>query len=304
LAQELARLELDESSERCGRTLLGLLSPREYPRVAMQVQMQQHQAQQPQQATLKVGAFREFAATLAGQVVEQLAQEFEREVNVMYADLWMYRTELERVAELLGHQVGREKQLHEMLQQMGDVHSTMVAQMEGLKRQEPDARVLHEMLDQMQNQSLSVVNSQLSGMSSAHMVAAANSQKSKELQEPMISAEMEFNRILQLLSQPLIPGNLPQPTMAMVPNSPSAPQISTPTVPQVGIAIGNGGWQAQQISPTPPIRQTPPVSPAQRAPSATPFGSGTHTQATSTPRQMAAPAAPYASSPMRQAAFA
>merc|ERR1719163_478055 len=110
---------------------------------------------------MKIAAFREFAITLCNQVVEQLCQEYEREVGVIHAELWQYRTELERTAELLGHQLGHSKQLHEMLAQVGDVHSKMVAQMEGLKAQEPDATILHDMVEQLQNSHTQVTNSTL-----------------------------------------------------------------------------------------------------------------------------------------------
>merc|ERR1712087_426155 len=104
---------------------------------------------------------------MGGQVVEQLCQEYEREVGVIDAELWQYRTELERTAELLGQQLGHTKELHAMLAQVGDVHSGMVAQMEGLKKQEPDARIVHDMMEQFHNQHTSVQQSTLSGMSTA-----------------------------------------------------------------------------------------------------------------------------------------
>eukprot|EP00403_Amphidinium_massartii_P017851 CAMPEP_0178414790 /NCGR_PEP_ID=MMETSP0689_2-20121128/23217_1 /TAXON_ID=160604 /ORGANISM="Amphidinium massartii, Strain CS-259" /LENGTH=203 /DNA_ID=CAMNT_0020036089 /DNA_START=55 /DNA_END=662 /DNA_ORIENTATION=- len=64
----------------------------------------------------KIQAFRDFATQLCMQVVEQLCQEYEREVHVMYGDIVQYRGELGRVADLLQGQIQREKQLHEMME--------------------------------------------------------------------------------------------------------------------------------------------------------------------------------------------
>lgn len=186
-------------------------------------------------ANLKVAAFREFASQLAVQIVEQLCTEYEREVNVMYSELVTYRTELERVAELLGHQLGRERQLHDMLTTMGDVHSSMVAQMEGIAQQRPDHKILHDMVDAMQGQQVNVINSTLTGMSEAQTVASAHAMTASTMKEQTITAEHEFNRIVQLLQTPLIPGQMPAPTMVQVPT------IGSPR------AMGH--------------RQTPPASP-------------------------------------------
>ena len=54
---------------------------------------------------------------ITGQVVEQMCVEFEREMASMWKDVLMYRDELDRVAQLLGVQLEREKKLHGLLQQ-------------------------------------------------------------------------------------------------------------------------------------------------------------------------------------------
>jgi hypothetical protein len=216
-----------------------------------------------QTVVIKVAAFREFAATLAGQVVEQLCQEFEREVHVIHAELWQYRTELERVAELLGKQLGHTKQLHAMLEATNDVHSSMVAQMEGLKKQEPDSTVIHDLVEQMAGQHTQVMQSQLSGMSAAYQVAGEHMQKSKDLQQQSITAEHEFNRIIQLLQQPLIPGQMPQATMAMIPRV-----GPTPMAPMQGIKTSG------TFNSTPPMRQSPPGSPVRLTPGTVAYNGG------------------------------
>mmetsp|Transcript_44663 Transcript_44663/g.103174 ORF Transcript_44663/g.103174 Transcript_44663/m.103174 type:complete len:264 (+) Transcript_44663:55-846(+) len=75
----------------------------------------------------KIAAFRDFATQLCGQVVEQLCQEYEREVNVMYQDLVQYRGELGRVADLLSGQLQREKQLHDMMETLLGHHESSVS---------------------------------------------------------------------------------------------------------------------------------------------------------------------------------
>lgn len=207
-------------------------------------------------AAMKVGAFREFASQLAVQVVEQLCGEFEREVNILYSDVWTYRVELERVAELLGHQLHRERQLHDMLATVGDVHSSVVAQMENLAQVQPDSKSIHDMIESLQGHQVNIINNGLSGVSEAVTVASGHAAQAKQLKEQSITAEHEFNRILQLLSQPLVPGAMPTPTAAplqQVPNRPAqqgtilAPSYTRPagagaqTTPvRAGGAVGAG----------------------------------------------------------------
>lgn len=212
--------------------------------------------QQAQQATgAKIDAFRQFASTLAVQVVEQMCGEFEREVSTMWNDVVAYRIELERVAELLGHQLHREKTLHEMMQNMGEIQSSMVAQAEGLTRNQPDVKSIHDMVAQLHEQHVNVVNSTLSGMSQAQTVATSHAMQAKQLEEPMISAEVEFNRIMQLLQVPLVPGAMPSVTMAQVPQQNGAPpRPMMQHSPQMG-----------QYNSSAPRQQGGPPSPQQRS---------------------------------------
>lgn len=206
-----------------------------------------------QHVILKMGAFRDFASSLAGQLVEQVCQEFEREVSVMYNDLVIYRGELERLAELLGAQLNREKDLHMRLGQMGELHSASVAQIEQLARQQPDTGMLHDLVEQMHSGHLSVTSAHLNGANQSQMAASNHVQQAQELQKPLYSAETEYNRIVQLLSQPLIPGASPAPTGAAA-----------------GVQISGGGPRLKgcasgpQYQPLPgqPMTQSPPVSPA------------------------------------------
>jgi len=167
---------------------------------------------------VKITVFREFAATLAGQVVEQLCGEYEREVTVMYNDLVQQRQELARVAELLGHQLGREKQLHEMLENMSQHHVNLGNHHQQVaSTMQPASKDIHDALDRTMGQQVQISATVMQNMSQAHAVTQQNVMNAKQLQEPLINAENEFNRIMQLLSVPLMSMATPQPTMAKLP---------------------------------------------------------------------------------------
>eukprot|EP00928_Gymnodinium_smaydae_P016551 TRINITY_DN16231_c0_g1_i2.p2 TRINITY_DN16231_c0_g1~~TRINITY_DN16231_c0_g1_i2.p2 ORF type:complete len:306 (-),score=49.78 TRINITY_DN16231_c0_g1_i2:59-871(-) len=179
----------------------------------------------------KIQAFRTFASQLAAQVVEQLCTEYEREVSIMWNDLVSYRNELGRVAELLGTQLTRERQLHELVENMAGHHANIASSAQMAAQNQPNARALHEMVDQMFGQSASVLNTTIQGVSQAHAVARESHMSAKGLEEPLINAENEYQRIMQLLSSPLIPGQAPQPTVASPPSQRTPPatpaQVST-----------------------------------------------------------------------------
>eukprot|EP00927_Polykrikos_kofoidii_P061215 TRINITY_DN5607_c1_g1_i1.p2 TRINITY_DN5607_c1_g1~~TRINITY_DN5607_c1_g1_i1.p2 ORF type:complete len:295 (+),score=65.92 TRINITY_DN5607_c1_g1_i1:81-965(+) len=171
---------------------------------------QQHQQQQQQQqhpppnvvTSQKVSAFRDFATSLVAQVVEQVTGEYEREVTMLYTDLVNYRTELARVTELLGQQLGRERQLHEMLETMSNHHTTITSQAQQVAQQQPNSKEIHELVDRMVGQQASIINTTLQGMSQAHSVAQNHAAQAKLLQEPMLDAENEFSRVMHMLQGP------------------------------------------------------------------------------------------------------
>jgi hypothetical protein len=218
--------------------------------------------QQVQPVGPKIAAFREFASTLAGQVVEQLCVEFEREVSVMYNDLLQYRNELGRVAELLGHQLGRERQLHEMLEQMSNHQTSLAQSAQQAAAQQPQSKELHEMVDRMVGGHSQISTTMLQGMSQSHAVTTNNINAAKALQEPMINAENEFNRIMQLLSQPMISMATPQATMAKIPQigQPQA-RMTPPSSPYTGGAMSA---PYRQSNGAPTLGNSPVSSPINR----------------------------------------
>lgn len=167
----------------------------------------------------KVGAFRDFAMQLAVQVVDQLCVEYEREVSQLYNDCLVYRHELERVAALLGSQLLRERELHNMLEKMADHQGNIASSAQMLAQQSPNSQALHELVDQLVAQHQGILGSTLQGMTQAHSVAHAHAAHAKQLQEPLISAENELVRITQMLQVPMINEVTPAPTVAQIPGT-------------------------------------------------------------------------------------
>lgn len=202
----------------------------------------------------KVTAFRAFAGQLAAQVVEQLCQEYEREVAQLFNDVSMYRNELTRCAELLGHQLGRERQLHEMLEKVANHQTDVASSAQYLAQQSPNAQQLHDLVEHVSGQYAGLMNSALQGVSQAHTVAAQHAESAKQLQEPMISAENEFTRICSLLQQPTIEERAPAPTVAVLPGSSAgkvrmSPALAAPPALQTGGRTPPMGAPAQLTPP-------------------------------------------------------
>lgn len=158
---------------------------------------------------LKVDTFRNFVDTVAAQVSELVCQEYERDVAALVDDIDTYKTELKRCAELLGHQLKRERQLHIILDKVSDHQSNIANSAQYVVQQSPSSKQLHDMVDQVRGE----IDSALQGLSEAHNVASHHAQSAKQLHEPLISAEQEFARIWQLLQVPLIEEGRPAPTI-------------------------------------------------------------------------------------------
>ena len=62
----------------------------------------------------------------------------------------------------------------------------------------------HDMVESLQGHQVNIINNGLSGVSEAQTVASSHAAQAKQLKEQSITAEHEFNRILTLLSQPLV----------------------------------------------------------------------------------------------------
>merc|ERR550537_1071531 len=88
----------------------------------------------------KIQAFRDFAMQIANQVSEQLCNEYEREMSNLWNDVLMYRNELDRVAQLLGTQLEREKKLHGVIEQMVGHTNNVNQHAQSLASQQPGSQ--------------------------------------------------------------------------------------------------------------------------------------------------------------------
>eukprot|EP00435_Cladocopium_sp_Y103_P026584 s35_g6.t1 len=87
----------------------------------------------PQSYAANAGnTFRQVASELANELVAQLTQEHTREVTAMYQEVLALRSELQRVAELMQGYMQRERQLHEMMDQLTNTYQE--ADLQILKR--------------------------------------------------------------------------------------------------------------------------------------------------------------------------
>jgi len=208
-----------------------------------------------QQVPVKVNAFRQFASQLAAQVTEQLCAEFEREVSIITEELVVYRTELARCGELLAHQLGREKQLHGMLENIagntGSLASSAAEVGQRHSASEQTKAQMHDMVEQMFGHSSTLLNSTVNGVNEAHSVAHSHLAQAKELQNQSLNAENELNRIMSILGAPPIQAQTPRTTSAPV------PQVPQPQMFPGQVSSSMGGMPPQSAQSMPGGARTP-----------------------------------------------
>ncbi|CAE8711568.1 unnamed protein product [Polarella glacialis] len=122
--------------------------------------------------------FGDFAARLASELVQQLADEHAREVVSMYQENMGLRSELGRAADLMQSYLAREQQLHAMLEQLNGTYAE-------------HTRQLHETHEQLSAR--------------AQQTAHSHDERRKGLLEPMSETANELARIRDLLSQSPVP---------------------------------------------------------------------------------------------------
>lgn len=169
----------------------------------------------------KINAFRDFASQLAAQVTEQLCTEFEREMGAMWNDVLMYRNELDRVAQLLGTQLEREKKLHGVIEQMVGHSANVHQHAQMLAQQKPGSNELHGWLEQVLGQHADLLNQTVAGVGQTSQILQNHAMNAQQMKQETISTENEFMRIIELLRQPPISGAAPAPTVAVVPQGAS-----------------------------------------------------------------------------------
>lgn len=191
--------------------------------------MAQVQMQMPDHLP-KVNAFRNYCM----QVVDQLCNEFEREVSQMTQDIVRYRGELARCADLLAFQLGKEKQYHNMLENIAGNSSTLVGKAaevgqkhsanEGVKMQ------MHQMLEQMFEGGKGVYAEGFGTLDEHRQIAETHLQTSAELQNQSAAISKELENILQALQVP--PVSYSSAPMIVGPGPPAAVQVASFRAPQ------------------------------------------------------------------------
>jgi len=209
----------------------------------------------------KIQAFRDFASQLASQVVEQLCVEYEREMSQMWNDLLMYRNELDRVAQLLGSQLEREKKLHGVIEQMVGHSAGVHEQAKYMASQQPqNSGQLHQWLEQFMGQHADILNQTVTGVGQANQVLMGHAANANQMKQEAITAENEFMRIVNLLRQPLVSNAMPAPTVAAIPGSVKFNQSGMYGSPPPSGALTPGPPMG------PPMGGSPGGFPQQRAP--------------------------------------
>lgn len=244
--------------------------------------------------TPKVNAFRSYCM----QVVDQLCTEFEREVSQMTQDIVRYRGELARCADLLAYQLGKEKQYHNMLENIAGNSSTLVGKAAEVGQKhsanENVKMQMHQMLEQMFEGGKGVYAEGFGTLDEHRQIAETHLQTSAELQNQSIAIQKELDNILQALQIP--PVSYSQAPMIvgpaqMVTSQPRAPQalygrgtlpgppsvLPAPGVPKL---LGPHAGMIQSGSPMVPGMVSPP-GPAVRSLSGSPvFSPGFSTPVT------------------------
>lgn len=164
------------------------------------------------------------------QVVDQLCHEFEREVSQMTQDIVRYRGELARCADLLAFQLGKEKQYHNMLENIAGNSSTLVGKAaevgqkhsanEGVKMQ------MHQMLEQMFEGGKGVYAEGFGTLDEHRQIAETHLQTSAELQNQSAAIQKELENILQALQIPPVSYS-------------NAPAIMQPMQPSQAVPVGS-----------------------------------------------------------------
>lgn len=221
----------------------------------------------------KVGAFREFSNRLAQQLIDLMCGEFEREVQELWNDVCMYREELNRVAQLLGSQLEREKKLHGVIEQMMGHSANVQSQAEYLAQQRAGPDQIHQILDQYVGHHQNLMNQTIQGVGEANQALMTHYQGTQGMREQAISAENEFMRIVNLLQNPPV-HSVPPATMVSPSPGPMVNGQGSYTPPSGNVTSSPGppgAYGSGPIQQMPPM-QRPPFAQAPTQPGVRPMG--------------------------------
>ncbi|CAE7382352.1 susA, partial [Symbiodinium sp. CCMP2456] len=151
----------------------------------------------------RANAFRKFMA-----VCETVCLEFEREVREMSEDILMYRGELARCADLLAFQLGKEKQYHNMLENIAENTSVLIGKSSELG-QKHDA---HEPLREQMNQIMDVIMNTHKDVNAGHgavhqdhrQMVESHLMTSAQLQNQAAAVQAELDNIMKVLNVPVV----------------------------------------------------------------------------------------------------
>jgi hypothetical protein len=214
----------------------------------------------------KVSAFRAFMMN----ITEQLCQEFEREVSQMSEDIVKYRGELARCADLLAFQLGKEKQYHEMLENVCSNTQVLVGRSGEVGQKhsgnEDQKRAMMQMIDDMFDGSSGMHGGIHSHIDEHRYLAEQHLMSSSELQNQSKAVQQELDNILEALKMPPVSYNVPPVVMgpSMMGGQQQyggAPKYgaarSPPGTPSTGIGMLNSpltqGKRSGPPSPTSPF---------------------------------------------------
>lgn len=163
----------------------------------------------------KGSAFRELAAQLAMQIVDQLTNEFEQEVSQMSQETVRLRSELAKAADFMRTCIDRERQLHEMLEELTGQQQLNTQPLESpnkslamLGTRAASCRALPPQRVQSSTITYGAPPASTSGTCTTmrqHAVAQASSNYSvvaQRLLEAIAEMEQEVNRISVILQTP------------------------------------------------------------------------------------------------------
>jgi len=203
----------------------------------------------------KVNAFRAFMANLS----EQVCQEFEREVSQMSEDIVKYRGELARCADLLAFQLGKEKQYHNMLENICGNTAVLVGRSSEVGQKhsgnEDSKRAMMEMMEDMCNGSAGLHGGFHNEINEHRQMTEQHLMSSSELQNQSAAVQKELDNILETLKMP--PVTYAAPPLVAGPSMMGGQQqyggAMSPGSPTVGGMLNNPLNQMQRpgtISPS------------------------------------------------------
>lgn len=203
----------------------------------------------------RVNAFRNFIAQICEQVSASLCAEFEREVIQMSEDIVMYRGELAKCADLLAYQLGKEKQYHNMLENIAGNTSTLIGKSAEVGQKHAATEPLREQMQQIMDQLFHTHKEAQMGHSSLHddhrNLVESHLLTSAQLQNQAEAVQAELESILRVLSVPVVSytkaTNVPRPggvgsgvAMARSPGqNPQSPLTGSPNGLQTGNGVGS-----------------------------------------------------------------